>query len=137
MRSVRGQLRFGPGRQVEVKRAEIGRRAELAVVDYLVVRGFSILGRNVRLGALELDIVARQGSLVAVVEVRTRGATAMQGPFESIGGVKRVRLRKAVERLWREKLEGMKEIQRVRIDAAAVSFEGGVTRVEYVEGAIG
>jgi putative endonuclease len=120
-----------------VKRAEIGRRAELAVVDYLVVRGFSILGRNVRLGALELDIVARQGSLVAVVEVRTRGATAMQGPFESIGGVKRVRLRKAVERLWREKLEGMKEIQRVRIDAAAVSFEGGVTRVEYVEGAIG
>jgi putative endonuclease len=120
-----------------LKRAEIGRKAELAVVDYLVVRGFSILARNVRLGALELDIVARKGSLVAVVEVRTRGATALQGPFESIGGAKRVRLRRAVARLWREKLEQMKEIDRVRIDAAAVSFEGGVTTVEYVEGAIG
>ncbi|MGD0528131.1 MAG: YraN family protein [Polyangiaceae bacterium] len=120
-----------------MKRAELGRKAELAVVDYLVVRGFSILGRNVRLGALELDIVAQKGSLVAVVEVRTRGPTARQGPFESIGGTKRVRLRRAVERLWREKLEKMKEVERVRIDAAAVSFEGGVTSVEYVEGAIG
>src|ERR1019366_2762466 len=102
VRSGRGQLRLGPGRQVEVKRAEIGRRAELAVVDYLVVRGFSILGRN-----------------------------------ESIGPTKRARLRKAVERLWRETLEAMKDVERVRIDAAAVTFEGGVTRVEYVEGAIG
>jgi putative endonuclease len=120
-----------------VKRAEIGRRAELAVVDYLVVRGFSILGRNVRLGPLELDIVARQGSLVAVVEVRTRGPTALESAFESIGPTKRARLRKAVERLWRETLEAMKDVERVRIDAAAVTFEGGVTSVEYVEGAIG
>ena len=137
MRSVRRQLRLGPGRPVEVKRAEIGRRAELAVVDYLVVRGFSILGRNVRLGPLELDIVARQGSLVAVVEVRTRGATAFEGAFESIGPTKRARLRKAVDRLWRETLEAMKDVERVRIDAAAGTFEGGVTSVEYVEGAIG
>ena len=120
-----------------MKRAEIGRRAELAVVDYLVVRGFSILGRNVRLGPLELDIVARHGSLVAVVEVRTRGATALESAFESIGPTKRARLRKAVERLWRETLEAMKDVERVRIDAAAVTFEGGVTSVEYVEGAIG
>lgn len=120
-----------------MKRAEIGRRAELAVVDYLVARGFSILGRNVRLGPLELDIVARQGSLVAIVEVRTRGATALQGAFESIGATKRARLRKAVERLWRETLEAMKDVERVRVDAAAVTFEGGVTSVEYVEGAIG
>ncbi len=120
-----------------MNRAEIGRRAELAVVEYLVERGFTILGRNVRLGALELDIVAQSGSLVAVVEVRTRGGTSMQTPFESIGGAKRVRLRKAVERLWREKLQAMTEVQRIRIDAAAVTFEGGVTSVEYVEGAIG
>jgi putative endonuclease len=120
-----------------VNRAEIGRRAELAVVDYLVVRGFSILGQNVRLGSLELDIVARQGRLVAVVEVRTRGAGALQGAFESIGATKRARLRKAVERLWREKLQAMSDVERVRIDAAAVTFEGGVTSVEYVEGAIG
>jgi len=117
-------------------RASIGRRAEQAVADYLVAAGFSILGRNVRLGALELDIVARLGPVVAVVEVRTRGKTSLQGPFESIGGVKRARLRKGVERLWRETLAAMKDVERVRIDVAAVRFEGGQTTVEYVEGAI-
>jgi putative endonuclease len=118
-------------------RTAIGHRAELAVADYLVVLGFSILGRNVRLGPLELDIVARQGPLVAVVEVRTRGRTAQQGPFESVGGTKRRRLRRAVARLWRDTLDAMKDVERVRIDVAAVTFEGGVTSVEYVEGAIG
>jgi putative endonuclease len=100
------------------------------LVDYLVVRGFSILGRNVRLGPLELDVFARQGSLVAVVEVRTWGPTALGGAFESIGPPRRARLRKAVERLWRETLEAMKDVERVRIDAVAVTFEGGVTSVE-------
>jgi putative endonuclease len=118
-------------------RSALGHRAELAVADYLLVLGFSILGRNVRLGALELDIVARQGPLVAVVEVRTRGRTSQQRPFESVGGTKRVRLRRAVQRLWRETLDAMKDVERVRIDVAAVTFEDGVTSVEYVEGAIG
>ena len=118
-------------------RGELGQRAELAVVDYLAVRGFTVLWRNLRLGPLELDIVARQGPLVVVVEVRTRGAGALQGPFESIDGVKRARLKRAVARLWKEHLRAMRGVERVRIDAAAVRFEEGATSVEYVEGAIG
>ncbi|MGH7295487.1 MAG: YraN family protein [Polyangiaceae bacterium] len=117
-------------------RTALGHRAELAVVDYLVVRRFSILGQNVRLGALELDVVARQGPLVAVVEVRTRGKTSYQRPFESLDATKRARLQRAVRRLWREQLKAMPGVERVRIDVAAVTFEAGVTSVEYVEGAI-
>lgn len=117
------------------KRA-IGDRAELAVADYLVARGFGVLARNVRVGALELDVVARKGSLVAVVEVRTRGSGAWQRAFESIGEQKRRCIVRAVERLWRERIAKMRAIERVRIDVAAVTFEGGKTRVEYVEGAI-
>jgi putative endonuclease len=113
-----------------------GRRAEDAVADYLVAAGFVILARNVRLGPLELDLVARKGSLVAVVEVRTRGPGALQGPFESVTAEKRERLRKATRRLWREKLAKMPGVERVRIDVAAVRFDGERTEVEYVEGAI-
>ena len=91
-----------------------------------------------RMSAQQRDPTLTQpGQLVAVVEVRTRGSTALEGAFESIGPTKRARLRKAVDRLWRETLEAMKDVERVRIDAAAVTFEGGVTSVEYVEGAIG
>jgi putative endonuclease len=113
-----------------------GKRAESAVADYLVVSGYRILARNLRLGPLELDILAQKDDLVAVVEVRTRGPGALQGPFESVSHTKRERLRRAVRRLWRERLSTMKEVKRVRIDVAAVIFDGGHTRVEYVEDAI-
>lgn len=113
-----------------------GRSAELAVADYLRVEGFAILGHNVRVGHLELDLVARLRNLVVVVEVRTRGPGSLEGPFESIGPAKRARILRAVERLWRRRLAAISGVDRVRIDAAAVSFACGQTRVEYVRGAV-
>jgi putative endonuclease len=114
-----------------------GRRAELAVADYLFARGFGILGRNIRLGPLELDIVARSDSLVAIVEVRMRGKGSYLRAFESVDRAKRARLVRAAEQLWRTRLSSMTGVARVRIDVAAVSFGERTTQVEYVEGAIG
>ena len=113
-----------------------GRRAELAVEDYLFARGFEVLERNVRLGRLELDLVARKGELCVVVEVRTRGEGSYVGALASVDGVKRRRLLLAVERLWRERLSRMDGIERVRIDVAAVRFASGRTEIEYVQGAV-
>jgi putative endonuclease len=112
-----------------------GDRAEEAVVDYLVVRGFEILGRNVRLGALEIDVVARRGDLAAIVEVRTRGEGAFTRGLESVDAKKRMRITRAAERLWRTKLSKMPGIERVRIDVASVTFDGAETHVEYIEAA--
>lgn len=117
-------------------RTSLGRRAELAVADYLIAQGFAILARNLRLGPLELDLVARCRDLVVVVEVRTRASTSFEGPFASIGTAKRRRLVRGVERLWRERLAAMPSVERVRIDAAAVTFDRGQTQVEYIKGAI-
>ncbi len=116
---------------------DAGRRAESAVADYLFASGFAILARNLRVGPLELDVVARRGPLVVVVEVRTRGPGSYEKAFESIGAAKRARIARAVERLWSERLAKVEGIERVRIDAAAVFVDGPRTRVEYVEGAIG
>jgi putative endonuclease len=112
-----------------------GDRAEDAVVDYLVTRGFEILARNVRLGALEIDVVARRDELAAVVEVRTRGVGAFTRGLESVDAKKRARLVRATERLWRQKLSKLPGIERVRIDVASVTFEGAETHVEYIEAA--
>ncbi|MDP9033466.1 MAG: YraN family protein [Myxococcota bacterium] len=108
----------------------------MAVADYLVANGFDVLGRNVRFGPLELDLVVQNGPLVAVVEVRTRGLRALEGPFESVGARKRARIVRAAERLWRERLYAVPGVSRVRIDVAAVTFDRDATRVEYIEGAI-
>lgn len=132
-----GQLWQRAGRDRTLTRAELGRRAEAAVADLLFARGFSLLARNLRLGALELDIVARKGPLVVVVEVRTRGAGAWVGALESVTWAKRQRLRRATGRLWRTRLAGIRSLERVRIDVAAVSFVGSKTCVEYIAGAVG
>jgi putative endonuclease len=119
-----------------VNRAELGRRAELAVADFLFAHGFDVLARNLRLGRLELDVVARKGSTLVVTEVRTRGAGSYQRAFESVSWAKRARLLKAVNRLWARRGSLALGIERVRIDVASVTFTGRETRVEYVPSAI-
>jgi putative endonuclease len=117
-------------------RAELGRRAELAVADCLFALGFDLLARNLRLGHLELDVIARKGSLLVVTEVRTRGAGSYLSAFESVSPRKRARVLTAVDRLWRRRSSWTMGVERVRIDVAAVSFVGRETHVEYVPAAI-
>ena len=117
-------------------RAELGKRAEDAAADYLVAAGYTLLGRNVRLGALEIDIVAQRGAVVAVVEVRARGPGSFVGALASITPRKRMLLVRATRALWRKTLRAMSDVERVRIDVAAVTFDAGEVRVEHIEGAI-
>ena len=113
-----------------------GARAEAAVADYLVAQGFQILGRNVRVGHLEIDLVARRDDLVAVVEVRHRSNASWQGPFASISPDKRARIRKAGKILWQRQFLRDPSVSRMRFDAAAVSFGiDDVPSVEYVSAA--
>jgi putative endonuclease len=114
----------------------VGAAAEEVVCGYLVSQGCEILGRNVRVGHLEMDIVARLGVIALVVEVRHRGAGAWTSGFGSINGVKRHRIRTAGERLWDRKLKYDQRLERVRFDSASVTFDDtGKPAVEYVAGA--
>jgi putative endonuclease len=117
-------------------RTALGRKAELAVADYLVTHGFRILARNLRIGAFEIDVVARRGPLVVAVEVRTRGPRSFERPLQSIGRAKQRRLLAAADRLWRDHLAATPDVERLRIDVAAVTFADGRTLVEYVESAV-
>jgi putative endonuclease len=117
-------------------RAERGRLAERIVADYLVVCGYTIVAQNLRLGRLEIDIVARKGGLVSVVEVRTRGEGSYLPALGTISKVKQGRLLRAADRLWRDRLAGLADVDRVRIDVAAVYLGPGAPRVEYIEGAV-
>jgi putative endonuclease len=117
------------------KRSALGSRAEDAAADFLVAREFEIIGRNVRAGVCELDIVARRGELVAIVEVRTRGDGAFASALASVDAKKRGALVRGGERLWREKLSQLPGITRLRFDVAAVTFGAGGVEVELIEAA--
>jgi putative endonuclease len=49
-----------------------GRLAELACVGSLLLRGYAVLARNVKMPVGEIDIVARRGRALAIIEVKAR-----------------------------------------------------------------
>lgn len=53
-----------------------GRRGETLAAIWLLVRGWSILGRRVRTPVGEVDIIARRGNVVAFIEVKWRRSFA-------------------------------------------------------------
>jgi putative endonuclease len=113
-------------------RARLGQRAEEAVARYLESSGCSILARNLRLGRLELDIVARRAELILVVEVRTRGAGAWTTGLGSLSRAKCERIRRAGQRLWRDRFKDDPSVERMRFDAASVHFSGARADIDYV-----
>ena len=91
---------------------------------------------NLRLGHLEIDLVARDGDTVVVVEVRLRGERAWRRALASIDTQKRKRLRQAAQRLWRDRYRHDESVVRMRFDAAGVRFdEEGRAVIDYVRAA--
>ncbi len=113
-------------------RAGLGRRAEALVASHLQRNGFQLIARNLRVGRLEIDIVARRRDLVVFCEVRGRTSDAFMSPAQSIDTRKVERIRRAAATWLRQaKLGGVD----VRFDAAAVVFDREEPRIEYYEGA--
>jgi putative endonuclease len=127
-------------RSVSAARARLaslhGREAEAAAADKLRANGFRVLWQNLRIGALELDLVARKGDLVVVVEVRTRGPGSYERPLASISRTKRRTLLRGVRALWKGRISKMPDVKRLRIDVAAVTRDAdGALAIEWIAGA--
>ncbi|HKO56911.1 MAG TPA: YraN family protein [Thermoanaerobaculia bacterium] len=71
---------------------ELGRRGERRAAWFYRLRGFRIVGRNVRLQRGEIDLVARRGRLLVVAEVKTRQSLAAGEGFEAVGREKQLQL---------------------------------------------
>jgi len=112
-----------------------GAAAESAVAKFLVERGYEILGRNVRVGHLEVDLLVKKADVVAVVEVRCRSQASWVGPFESMTKKKVCHVVAAGRALWNLRFESDPSVNRLRFDAASVvvTAQNGFV-IEYVEG---
>jgi len=96
----------------------LGQRGEQEAVRFLRKTGYRILERNVRTPLGEIDIIAREGGVLAFVEVRTRrGADGICRALESVNARKQRRLdRLALWYLKEKNLSGC----RARFDVVAV-----------------
>lgn len=73
---------------------ELGRRGEDAASRFLYRRGYDILERNWTCAFGEVDIIARDGSALVFVEVKTRTGIEKGFPSEAVGSKKRDRYEK-------------------------------------------
>lgn len=69
-------------------RLTTGQRGENEAARYLKHRGFKILHRNYKNTFGEIDLIAKDGSQLVFIEVRTRSAEKQGHPAETIGPVK-------------------------------------------------
>jgi len=112
--------------------AELGRRGEQLAVDHLEARGMAVLERNWRCRLGEIDIVARDGSDLVFIEVKTRSNGDYGHPFEAITPIKLARLRRLAI-AWCESSEA--SAARIRIDAVAVLVPAeSPALIEHLEG---
>lgn len=72
-----------------------GRRAELIALLSLMVRGYRPVARNLKTPVGEIDLIMRRGSVLAVIEVKTRGTYA--DAAEAILPQQQARIRRATE----------------------------------------
>jgi putative endonuclease len=105
---------------------------ERVAMAHLVRGGWTIEAHRFRLGHRELDIVARKGRLVAIVEVKTRASASYGQPAESVLWRKRRTIAQVAE-VWRERHGRRNDV--FRFDVIEVRVAGSRCRVAHLEDA--
>lgn len=77
---------------------ELGRKGEDLAVGHLHDQGLTVLGRNWRCREGELDVIATDGRVLVVCEVKTRAGRGFGVPAEAVTREKRARIRRITNR---------------------------------------
>jgi putative endonuclease len=115
-------------------RSALGRYGESVAARRLAADGMAVLERNWRCGRTgEIDIVARDGDVLVVCEVKTRRTASFEHPMAAVTPDKARRLRDLAER-WIQ-THGGAPPGGVRIDLVGVLLPArGGPVVEHVRG---
>ena len=113
-------------------RATLGKSAEDLAAEFLERQGLVVLLRNYRRRSGELDVVAQDGDVLVVVEVRTRSTETFGGAAASIDGWKQHKIVRATTQL----LQQRKDLARLRVRFDVIVIHGaGETQpsVEWIK----
>ena len=92
----------GSYRRRKAAHLRLGRRGEALAARALTEAGIELLVRNFRCALGEVDIVAREGSTLCFIEVKTRRRTGRFRPAAAVGRAKQQRLVRVAGRYLRE-----------------------------------
>ncbi len=86
-----------------VSQRETGDMAEGIAEQFLIKNGYKILDKNWYYGHFELDIVARDGDELVIVEVKSRNGIRYEHPSEAVTNTKIKRIVEAADAYIQEK----------------------------------
>ena len=110
---------------------ELGTKGEQLAVDFLISHGYSILERNYRFDKAEVDIIAKLGDILAIIEVKTRSSLDFGNPQDFVKPKQIQRLVKAVDEYV---IANGLEVE-VRFDIIAIISKNKDFRIEHLENA--
>ncbi|MFF4190617.1 YraN family protein [Nonomuraea sp. NPDC001831] len=112
---------------------ELGKEGEHLAAIYLEAKGMTILERNWRCRRGEIDIIAVDGQVLVVVEVKTRSSRSHGTALESVNHTKLARLRMLATK-WLSAQS--RSFEAVRIDVIALERFAGNFALRHIRGAI-
>jgi putative endonuclease len=116
-----------------VERIPSGRIGEEIASLFLKLKGYRILGRNLRSRSGEIDILAEAFGCLVFAEVKLRGPGSISSPLEAVDRKKRERVVKGARYLLSNCVRT--SYDSVRFDVFSVSWERERLVVEHVEDA--
>jgi putative endonuclease len=106
-------------------------RGERIAARHYRLRGYRILGANVRSGRYELDLIARRGRRLVFVEVKERAPDLFGGGVAAVNAEKRRRVRRAAA-AWLQSHPETASLE-IRFEVAAVT-DRRVERLQLADG---
>jgi putative endonuclease len=113
-------------------RGELGRRGEALAEQFLIAQHFEIVARNFRCRAGEIDLVARDGTALVFVEVRSRHGARRGTGLESVTWRKQAQVARVAQYFLAGHDCGERE---ARFDVIGIDFESEPPAIEHVRGA--
>lgn len=99
---------------------------------YLTRSGYEVIERNYRTRRGELDLIARRGDTLVIVEVKLRRGTAYGDPLEAVTPRKQQAIRLLAEEYLSERDPHFQEL---RFDVIGILLRAGRPEISHVEGA--
>ena len=115
-------------------RRNLGAAAEELAAAYLRLRGCEILARNVHIAGGEIDLVARRGHWLYLIEVRFRSTRGFGHPAETVQGRKARALARAA-RAYVSRFRGEATCWRLDVVTLFLSTEGRL-EIRVIPGAV-
>src|SRR5665213_650348 len=101
-------------------RLALGRYGEAFAADYLISAGMTVLDRNWRCRDGEVDIVAVEGDVLVICEVKTRRGVEFGTPLDAVTPAKAARLRRLASRWLAQPTTPPRHYGEVRFDVVSV-----------------